>query len=88
MAQAVFEDGQFDYGQEQLRIHSGFNGVVKTMDGVAPYRLEMSAKGTCFASQQKAAAAGCRDLYAFWGDDLYREVMDESRVLINLVSKE
>lgn len=79
MAPAVFEDGQFDYVQELLRILSGFYGVVKPMDGVVPYRLEMQAK---------AAVAGYRNLYDFWGDDLYREVMDDSRVLINLASKE
>ena len=57
------------------------------MDGVVPYRLEMQAK---------AAVAGYRNLYDFWADDLYREVMDDpkglasrrSRVLINLASKE
>ena len=79
MAPAVFEDGQFDYVQEHLRILSGFYGVVKPMDGVVPYRLEMQAK---------AAVAGHANLYDFWGDDLYREVMDESRVLVNLASKE
>ena len=79
MAPAVFEDGQFDYVQELLRILSGFYGVVKPMDGVVPYRLEMQAK---------VAVAGYRNLYDFWGDNLYREVMDDSRVLINLASKE
>lgn len=79
MAPAVFEDGQFDYVQEHLRILSGFYGVVKPMDGVVPYRLEMQAK---------AAVAEYRNLYDFWGDDLYREVMDDSRILINLASKE
>ena len=79
MAPAVFEDGQFDYVQEHLRILSGFYGVVKPMDGVVPYRLEMQAK---------AKLPGFRNLYEFWGEDLYREVMDESRVLVNLASKE
>ena len=79
MAPAVFEDGQYEYVQEHLRILSGFYGVVKPMDGVVPYRLEMQAK---------AAVAGHKNLYDFWGGDLYREVMDESRVLINLASKE
>ena len=54
-------------------------GVVKPMDGVVPYRLEMQAK---------AAVAGYKNLYEYWGDDLYREVMDDSRILINLASKE
>lgn len=44
MAPAVFEDGQFEYVEEHLRILSGFYGVVKPMDGVVPYRLEMQAK--------------------------------------------
>ena len=79
MAPAVFEDGQFDYVQEHLRILSGFYGVVKPLDGVVPYRLEMQAK---------AKLPGFRNLYEFWGEDLYREVMDESRVLVNLASKE
>ena len=79
MAPAVFEDGQFDYVQEHLRILSGFYGVVKPMDGVVPYRLEMQAK---------AVVDEYKNLYDFWGDDLYREVMDESRILVNLASKE
>ena len=79
MAPAVFEDGQFEYVQEHLRILSGFYGVVRPLDGVVPYRLEMQAK---------AAVGGHRNLYDFWGDSLYREVMDESRILINLASKE
>lgn len=88
MAPSVFEDGEFDYVQENLRILSGFYGVVKPMDGVVPYRLEMSAKGTIFASQAKAAVDGHKNLYDFWGDRLYQEVMDESRTIINLASKE
>ena len=79
MAPAVFEDGQFDYVQDHLRILSGFYGVVKPMDGVVPYRLEMQAK---------AVVDGYTNLYDFWGDELYREVMDESRILVNLASKE
>ena len=79
MAPAVFEDGQYEYVQEHLRILSGFYGVVRPMDGVVPYRLEMQAK---------AAAAGTKNLYEFWGDSLYREVRDGSRIIINLASKE
>ena len=79
MAPAVFEDGQYEYVQEHLRILSGFYGVVRPMDGVVPYRLEMQAK---------AAAAGTKNLYEFWGDSLYREVRDSSRIIINLASKE
>ena len=79
MAPAVFEDGQYDYVQEHLRILSGFYGVVKPMDGVVPYRLEMQAK---------AAVNGHKNLYDFWGNSLYREVIGDSRIVINLASKE
>lgn len=79
MAPSVFENGEFAYVQEHLRILSAFYGVVKPMDGVTPYRLEMQAK---------AKINGTKDLYAFWGDTLYQEILDESRIIINLASKE
>lgn len=49
------------------------------MDGITPYRLEMQAK---------AAIGDFTNLYDFWGDNLYREVIDDSRIIINLASKE
>lgn len=79
MAPTVFEYGEFDYVQENLRILSAFYGVVKPMDGVTPYRLEMQAK---------AGVNGKKDLYDYWGDRLYKEVVDDSHVIINLASKE
>ena len=79
MAPAVFEYGQFDYVQEHLRILSGFYGVLRPMDGVAPYRLEMQAK---------ARVGGTKDLYEYWGDRLYREILDGSGLIVNLASKE
>lgn len=82
MAPAVFEDGQYAYVQEHLRILSAFYGVVRPMDGVVPYRLEMGAK------IPGELPGGFRNLYDFWGDELYREVPDESRVIVNLASKE
>lgn len=79
MAPTVFDQDQLAWVQEHLRMLSGFYGVLRPMDGVVPYRLEMQAK---------AAVGGCANLYDYWGDALYREVMDESRVLVNLASKE
>lgn len=79
MAPAVFEDSQLAYIQEHLRILSAFYGVLKPMDGVTPYRLEMQAK---------AAIGKSGDLYQLWGERIYREVRDGDRVIINLASKE
>ena len=81
MAPRVFENDQFSYVQDHLRILSGFYGVLRALDGVTPYRLEMQAK---------AAVAGTCDLYAYWGAALYGEVQRDNadRVVVNLASKE
>lgn len=79
MAPAVFENSHLEYIQEHLRILSAFYGVLKPMDGVTPYRLEMQAK---------ASIGGSKDLYEFWGEKLYYAVRDDSKVIINLASKE
>ncbi|MGN0361755.1 MAG: peroxide stress protein YaaA [Bilifractor sp.] len=79
MAPAVFEDGQFEYVQEHLRILSGFYGVLKPMDGVVLYRLEMQAK---------VSFDDYKNLYDFWGEHLYQKVRDDSGIIINLASKE
>ena len=65
--------------QQNLRILSGFYGVLKPLDGVTPYRLEMQAK---------AGIGANKDLYEFWGASLYEEVVDDSHVIVNLASKE
>lgn len=94
MAPTVFEDTMLSYVQEHLRILSGFYGVLKPMDGVTPYRLEMQAK---------TDIDGVEGLYDFWGSRLYEEVQGfldsrgrglqeeeriASRVIVNLASKE
>ena len=79
MAPAVFSDKEWAYVQSHLRILSGFYGVLKPLDGVTPYRLEMQAK---------AKVDGAGNLYEFWGDKLYQEVIDEDHIIINLASKE
>ena len=78
MAPGVFEDGAFAWAQEHLRILSGFYGVLRPMDGIVPYRLEMRAKVTLQG----------KNLYDFWGRKLYREISDGSGVFLNLASKE
>ena len=73
----------FDYAQKHLRILSGLYGVLKPLDLIQPYRLEM---GTKLDNQ-----AG-KDLYAFWGKKLRESLQQEEGlqdgVLINLASNE
>ncbi len=79
MAPSVFGNKQFNYVQEHLRIISGFYGIVKPLDGITPYRLEMRAKTNL---------KGYKDLYEFWGDSLYKSIRAESNIIINLASNE
>ena len=79
MAPTVFETEMLSYVQEHLRILSGFYGIVRPMDGVTPYRLEMQAK---------LEIDGAKNLYEYWEDRLYKEVRDSSGIIINLASKE
>ncbi|MCF0105792.1 MAG: peroxide stress protein YaaA [Holdemanella sp.] len=79
MAPNVFSNDEFDYIQSHLRILSAFYGILKPMDGITPYRLEMQAN---------ASINGFKDLYAYWGSKLYEQVIDDSHIIINLASKE
>ena len=79
MAPVIFTDTALAYVREHLRILSGFYGVLKPFDGVTPYRLEMQAP--LLIGENK-------NLYEFWKDRIYRELLDEDRVILNLASKE
>ncbi len=74
--------------QKHLRILSGLYGILKPLDHVQPYRLEMGTKLEFDKSQNP-------NLYTFWGDaqtDYITEEMSEykshSRIIINLASDE
>lgn len=79
MAPGVMEGKQWEYLQEHLCILSGFYGAVRPLDGVVPYRLEMQAKVTL---------PGVKNLYEFWGRDLYDAVVKDEDLILNLASKE
>ncbi len=79
MAPQVFEASYFDYVQQHVRILSGLYGVLKPMDAVVPYRLEMQAK---------LRTPRGKDLYEFWGEKLALAVLDEGDILLDLASGE
>jgi len=81
---ATLNPAQLDYAQSHIRILSGLYGLLRPLDLMQPYRLEM---GTRLANP-----AG-RDLYAYWGETVtasLRQLLAEQRaqVLINLASEE
>ena len=79
MAPGVFTVEEFEYIQEHLRILSGFYGILKTFDGVTPYRLEMQAK---------LQLGEFSTMYDFWGEKIADELFSQSRSILNLASKE
>ena len=79
MAPSVFTMDELKYIEQHLRILSAFYGVVRPLDGVTPYRLEMQAK---LSVDQK------KDLYEYWGDSIANQLFSETNCIINLASKE
>ncbi len=84
MDAASFNAGELDYAQRHLRILSGLYGVLRPLDLMQPYRLEM---GTRLANPRG------KDLYGFWGDiitdALNAELAQRERpLLLNLASEE
>ncbi|NUU77781.1 peroxide stress protein YaaA [Paenibacillus xylanilyticus] len=79
MAPSVFQKGELAYLQQHLRILSGFYGMLRPLDGVTLYRLEM---------QGKLQGPGFKSLYQFWGSKLADQLQSESNDILNLASKE
>lgn len=72
------------WAQQHVAILSGLYGVLRPLDRLQPYRLEM---GTALAN------ARGRNLYEFWGDGIAehlnaRLAADKSPVIVNLASQE
>lgn len=76
MGSQLFSLQELKYLQEHLRILSGFYGVLKPMDGIVPYRLEMQAKLKEI------------NLYDYWNCMLYDEITKDDKLILNLASKE
>ena len=79
IAPNVLDEVALDYLQKNLKILSGFYGILRAFDGVVPYRLEMQARLAC---------DGYKNLYAFWNSLLYDELAKDDGEVLNLASKE
>lgn len=80
----TLSEKQFEFTQKHLRILSGLYGLLRPLDLMQAYRLEM---GTKFANPRG------KDLYSFWGnlitDKLNNELTNQKKpVLVNLASNE
>jgi cytoplasmic iron level regulating protein YaaA (DUF328/UPF0246 family) len=79
MGPQLFTEKALRRCQNDLYILSGFYGLLRAMEGIKPYRLEM---------QSKIHLREFRNLYDFWGDKLYRELFSSHEPVVNLASKE
>ena len=74
----------FSWAQKHVRILSGLHGLLRPLDNIRPYRLEMGTRLTTSRGS---------DLYAFWGDKvtqaLNQALLDgKHKILVNLASNE
>jgi hypothetical protein len=79
-----FSDADFKFAQKHLRILSGLYGVLRPLDLIQPYRLEM---GTRFENERGP------NLYEFWGDRITDDLNNQlkslkSKTVVNLASNE
>ena len=73
-----FSEEERAYAQEHLRILSGLYGVLRPLDGVWPYRLEMACR----------LPIDGKRLYAHWGRRIYENLFQRGEPVVNLASEE
>lgn len=83
-AAELFTDDDFQFAQQHLRILSGLYGVLRPLDLMQPYRLEMGIK----LNNKKGS-----DLYQFWGNTITETLNNAleaqgDNILVNLASDE
>jgi len=77
---------QVAFAQQHVRILSGLNGLLRPLDAIKPYRLEMGTK---------LKTGGGSNLYEFWGDDICEAIArdvdalteDEGKFVVNVASQ-
>ncbi len=80
----TFSEADFDFAQQHLRMLSGLYGVLRPLDLMQPYRLEMGIR---------LENAKGKDLYQFWGDTITQKLNEAIKaqgddVVVNLASDE
>lgn len=73
---ATLNNDDRNYADKVLRIISGLYGILRPMDGISPYRLELAYKLPKYAN-----------LYEFWSDKLASGIK-RKELIVNLTSKE
>src|SRR5690606_14823824 len=84
LAAATLSESQLTWAQEHVAILSGLYGVLRPLDLMQPYRLEMGTR---------LQTARGKNLYEFWGSEIAQYLNERladqtSRIVINLASEE
>ncbi|MES2784760.1 MAG: peroxide stress protein YaaA [Pseudomonadota bacterium] len=84
LAARTLSAGDLEWAQDRLCILSGLYGVLRPLDRMQPYRLEMGTR---------LAASGKRNLYEFWNERVAAHLnrrlsADKTPVVVNLASLE
>ncbi|KEO75112.1 peroxide stress protein YaaA [Anditalea andensis] len=75
-----YSEKEFEFAQEHVRILSGLYGLLRPLDLIQPYRLEMGIK----LENKKG-----KNLYEFWGSKIAKALNDTGAdTLVNLASQE
>ncbi|RFC54310.1 peroxide stress protein YaaA [Brumimicrobium aurantiacum] len=80
---STFSDKDFENAQKDLLLLSGLYGVLKPMDLMYPYRLEMGTKWNVTPKK--------KNLYDYWGNKIAKFINEETKddeVIVNLASNE
>ena len=77
----TLDEQSVEFANKHIRILSGLYGVVKPLDLIQPYRLEM---GTRLETERG------KDLYSFWGDRITNMLNEDpaGNTIVNLASNE
>lgn len=79
LAAHILTDEDYEYTKSYIRILSGFYGVLRPFDGVVPYRLELN---------NKLAFEKYSNLYQFWGNKMYQELIKDDHEILDLGAKQ
>lgn len=80
----TYTESELQHAQKHLNIISALYGLLRPLDLMQPYRLEMGAK---------LAVAGCKNLYVLWKDEITRRLnnrlqLSDDGTVVNLASTE
>lgn len=77
-----YQQNDFNFAQDHIRIISGLYGILRPLDLIKPYRLEMACDFKNFDFISK-------NLYQFWGEKISNYFLNQNcQVIVNLASQE